>query len=163
MGPGSPSGTGGPGSLGGSGLGSAGGFGGGTGQGGAGGMPKSLLDAKYPGASKKKNKKYGATANNMAQLIGGTILGGVLGPVAGSLVKGAINTAVGIDPMNPFDDYQGEVPSTGAGFAEGKDTDKKQIGLTAATKKRKSKPTSPLGSIGTILSGAGGTLVAGGL
>jgi hypothetical protein len=130
----------------------------------AGGMSGALLDSKYSGAKGKKSRQYEANAANLAKV--GTIMGGFLGgPIAGG-VGAAIDALDGdINPMDPFSGRMADVPSTGAGYADSRENDLTATvtGLTAQKKKRTTKPTRPLGSIGTILSGAGGSLVSGGL
>lgn len=162
-GPGSPGGTGGPGSLGGSGIGKSGGFGGGSGN--AGGMSSSLLDSKYPGAKKKKDRQYELNASNLAKV--GTILGGLVGGPAVTATKMGIDALTGdlsVEGMlDPFSGRMADVPSVGAGYADsGKKTEPGSTvtGLTAPKKKKTTKPSSPLG---TILTGVGGSLTAGGL
>jgi hypothetical protein len=160
-GPGSASGTGGPGSMGGSGQGSAGGFNGGGGPK-SGGMSKALLDAKYPGASKKKSKSAALTAKNIGTLVGK--IADLTNPL-GAAAKYGLEQLTGIE-MNTFDDsfenMGPDVPSVGAGYADsGKKADT-VTGLTATRKKKGTKPSSTLGKLGTILGGAGGSLTAGG-
>jgi hypothetical protein len=139
----------------------------------AGGMSSTLLDMKYPGARAKKVKQREMTLENMAKV--GTIMGGLVGGPVGSIpgmIGAGIDALQGEDVVgNMLDPFSGrgmpDVPSVGAGSAQGSDSDKPAIntvtGLTAAKKKRNTKPSNPLGSVGTILSGVGGSLVAGGL
>jgi hypothetical protein len=152
----------------GAGFGGAAGFGGNS-SGGfgsrAGGMPKSLLDSKYPGASKKKNRQYEASLKNLAKV--GTILGGVLGGPVGTAVATGYSALAGDlsveGALDPFSGRMADVPSTGAGYADSGRKDDTVKGLTASRKKKTPRPTNPLGSIGTILSMAGGSIRAGGL
>jgi hypothetical protein len=150
------------------GLGNPGGNkGGGSGQGRAGGMSPSLLDAKYPGAKKKKSRQYEASAANLAKV--GTILGGLVGGPAASAVAAGYSALTGDlsveGALDPFSGRMADVPSVGAGYADSgkKDEAATVTGLTATRKKKTTKPKSPLGSVGTILAGAGGSLVSGGL
>jgi hypothetical protein len=139
--------------------------GGGSGQGSAGGMPKSLLDSKYPGSSRKKNRQYEANAANLAKV--GTIMGSLLGGPAATAAKIGIDAISGdLDMESMLDPFSGRLPDTpsvGAGFADSGRKDDTVTGLTASRKKKSPRPTNPLGSIGTILSMAGGSIRAGGL
>lgn len=143
--------------------------GGGSGSGkNAGGMTQTLLNNKYPGAAKKKNKAFDMTAGNMLEVakMAGSILGGPIGSAvsAADTAYGAITDTS--DPLNPFEGPKPDVPSVGAGFAEGASKDQKtSSGLTAKTlaaNKKKKVTGNPLSSlVGTLLSGSGGTLVLG--
>lgn len=150
------------------GLGNPGGGKSGGGNGGnAGGMSPSLLDSKYPGAKKKKDRQYEASLKNLAKV--GTIMGSIMGGPGVTAAKMGLDAITGDlnmeSALDPFSGRMADVPSVGAGFADsGKKDDRSTVtGLTASKKKKTSKPSSPLGSLGTILTGAGGSLVSGGL
>jgi len=133
----------------------------------SGGMSPSLLDSKYPGAKKKKDRQYELNASNLAKV--GTILGGLVGGPGVTAAKLGLDALTGDlsmeSALDPFSGRMADVPSVGAGYADSRENDQAATvtGLTAAKKKKTTKPSNPLGSVGTILSGAGGSLVAGGL
>jgi hypothetical protein len=131
----------------------------------AGGMSKALLDAKYPGASKKKNRQYEGSLKNFAKV--GSILGSLaLGPAATAAKLGldALSGDLSMEGMlDPFSGRMPDVPSAGAGYADSGRKDDSVTGLVAARKKKTTKQTRPLGSIGTILGSVGGNIRAGGL
>jgi hypothetical protein len=130
---------------------------------GTGGMSPGLLDNKYPGARRKKSKSAALTLGNVGTLLGK--ISDITNPAVAATKMG-IEAISGAD-LPTFDDaFEGmgpDVPSVGAGYADsGKKADT-VTGLTASRKKKSARPTNPLGSIGTILSMAGGSIRAGGL
>jgi hypothetical protein len=140
--------------------------GGGTGNGGnQGGMSPGLLDSKYPGAKGRKNRQYEGSLKNFAKV--GSILGSLaLGPAATAAKLGidALSGDLSVEGMlDPFSGRMPDVPSTGAGYADSGRKDDNVTGLTAARKKKTTKQTRPLGSVGTILGSVGGSIRAGGL
>jgi hypothetical protein len=128
---------------------------------------KQHLDMKYPGASKKKNRQYEASLENIAKV--GTMIGSMaLGPggaalnagvsIADSLMNGQNPIAGALDP---FSGRMADVPSSGAGYA---DSGQKDERMTPAEKLAQQKAGMKKGkgklSKGfTLLAGAGGTLL----
>jgi hypothetical protein len=131
----------------------------------AGGMSPALLDSKYTGARKRKSRQYEASLENLAKA--GTIVGSLVGGPAATAAKLGIDAVSGdlsVEGMlDPFSGRLPDTPSVGAGFAEGKDTDKSYVPGGPTRKKKGLKPATPLGSYGTILSNVGGSIRAGGL
>jgi hypothetical protein len=130
-----------------------------------GGMSKALLDSKYPGASRKKNRQYEGSLKNFAKV--GSILGSLaLGPAATAAKLGidALSGDLSVEgALDPFSGRMPDVPSTGAGYADSGRKDDSVTGLVASRKKKTTKQTRPLGSTGAILGGIGGNIRAGGL
>jgi hypothetical protein len=132
---------------------------------GSGGMSPTQLDMKYPGSRKRKSRQYEASLSNLAKV--GTIIGSMIGGPAATAAKLGIDAISGDLDMesmlDPFSGRMADVPSTGAGYADSGRKDDTVTGLVAAKKKKTPRPTSPLGSIGTILGNVGGSIRAGGL
>lgn len=105
---------------------------------------------------RKKTKAYEATLDRMLK-VGGTILGGALGPF-GAAANAVTQAAMGVDPMNPFGEASGTTdtfsydPKNTAQTAEKVEEDKK----LAPQKPKKKKP---IMKGFTLLEGAGGTLL----
>jgi hypothetical protein len=97
--------------------------GGGSNGGNQGGMSPSLLDSKYPGARNKKVRQYEDSWSNLAKV--GTIAGSLLaGPAATAAKLGldALSGDLSLEGMlDPFSGRMPDVPSTGAGYAQGSD------------------------------------------
>jgi hypothetical protein len=157
-------------------AGAASGIGGGRGLGGSGGsrngnnqggMSTSLMNSKYPGMKGKKNRQYELSAENIAKV--GTIAAGMLGGPVGTAISAgysAVDSALsGTNPisgaLDPFSGRGPDVPSAGAGYADGtkKDDRMSPADLLAAKKNGLKKAKTKLSPGFTLLSGAGGTLL----
>lgn len=142
---------------------SGGGLGGGSGN--QGGMNKTLLDSKYPGAKGKKNKQYEASLSNLAKV--GTIMGGLVGGPVGSMIGAGYSAADaianGTNPLagalDPFSGQMADANSVGAGYAQGSDRMMEPAVKKQADKAKIKSKKQPLSKGFTLLAGAGGTLL----
>jgi hypothetical protein len=122
-----------------------------------GGAPQGT-GAGVPSFSRTKMKKTPtkpATMQNLAAAIGGTLLGGLMPGIGMGLGP------IGMDMMGLG--FEGE---TGTGVRQEADSPNRMAAAPATPappKKKTTKPKNPLGSVGTILAGAGGSLSSGGL
>jgi hypothetical protein len=130
----------------------------------AAGMSKKLLDAKYPGASKKKNRQYELSAENAMKV--GTIAAGIVGGPIGTAVNvgySALSGDMSMEGMlDPFSGRMADVPSVGAGYAENNQKETTRMTpaeLLAAKKTQLGKNKTKLAKGFTLLAGSGGTLL----
>lgn len=167
-GPGSASGTGGPGSLGGAGIGSSGGFQGGNGLNNLGKVGPYKAAKRKPnakeeiGAGSATTSTYEATASNIAQAVGGTLLGAAapgigigLGPVAAQAAGLGYDNPTGTTDQFSSDPSQITPPDPAA-------ITQKPVTVTPKKKKKDSSPSSaaPLLPQGLqLLAGMPGTLL----
>jgi hypothetical protein len=130
----------------------------------AGGMSKKLLDAKYPGASKKKSRQYDLSAENAMKV--GTIAAGIVGGPVGTALSAGYSALSGdlsmAGMLDPFSGRGPDVPSTGAGYAENNQKETTRMTpaeLLAAKKTQLGKNKTKLTKGYTLLAGSGGTLL----